>query len=120
MNKTKYDKQYYLDHREEFLARASVSYASPEGKRRNLANRLRREFDMTLEEYERKDTEQAGLCKICGHSQHGGKRLAVDHDHDTKENRDLLCDLCNRALGLFKDNLDTLRNAVAYLEKWKK
>ena len=119
MDKSTYDKQYYLDHRDEFLARAAASYASEEGKRRNLANRLRREFNMTLEEYEKKEMEQAGLCKICGCPTADGRRLAVDHDHETGVNRDLLCDLCNRALGMFKDRLDILRNAVAYLERWK-
>lgn len=44
-------------------------------------------------------------------------QLAMDHNHKTNEFRGLLCKECNRALGLFGDNIDTLTNAVLYLKE---
>ena len=46
-----------------------------------------------------------------------GSRLAVDHVHGTDQVRGLLCNLCNPALGLFKDNPDRLKRAIEYLER---
>ena len=43
----------------------------------------------------------------------------IDHCHKTGKIRGLLCDTCNRALGLFKDDIQMLKNSVAYLEKYK-
>lgn len=55
--------------------------------------------------------EQDGLCAICREApaQH------VDHDHDTKRVRGLLCFNCNGALGQFRDRTDLMLRAVAYL-----
>ena len=51
-----------------------------------------------------------------GHTEH----LAVDHDHETGQVRDLLCHNCNRALGLFQDSIETVEAALNYLKKWKR
>lgn len=55
---------------------------------------------------------QGGVCAICGSS----NRLCVDHDHATGAVRQLLCDMCNKALGLVEDSPDRLRALAAYLE----
>jgi hypothetical protein len=41
---------------------------------------------------------------------------AIDHNHETGEFRGVLCKQCNRALGMFKDSPQVLKNAVEYLE----
>ena len=46
--------------------------------------------------------------------------FVLDHDHDTMEIRDYLCNKCNSALGNFNDDVNLLRNAVSYLEKHEK
>lgn len=51
------------------------------------------------------------LCEICG----GDQRLNVDHCHTTSKIRGVLCNKCNQALGLFKDNPDNLLKAIKYL-----
>lgn len=58
---------------------------------------------------------QKGVCKICGRKA-GKKPLHVDHDHQTKKVRGLLCHKCNLGLGLFSDSLRVLKEAVTYLE----
>jgi hypothetical protein len=55
---------------------------------------------------------QNGKCALCPRPAE-----VVDHDHQTNTVRALLCFKCNSALGLFKENVSTLRNAIVYLEK---
>jgi len=45
----------------------------------------------------------------------------MDHNHTTGEFRGVLCNGCNRALGLFKDNEEVVKTALEYLREngWK-
>jgi len=62
--------------------------------------------------------EQDNKCKICSY-EFGQKQgdIYVDHCHTTKEVRGLLCQGCNSGLGYFKDNKQSLANAIKYLNK---
>lgn len=77
---------------------------------------LRRNFNISLEDFEKMLAEQGGGCAICGglSSRHGGT-LHVDHDHTTGKVRGLLCDGCNLGLGKFLDNSTLLDIASSYL-----
>jgi hypothetical protein len=61
---------------------------------------------------------QNGCCAICGYK-FGQKKgdIKVDHCHTGGAVRGLLCDLCNRGLGYFKDNVDSFKNAINYLKR---
>ena len=72
---------------------------------------------MTPLNYEIVFKTQQGLCAVCKKPPKDGHSLAMDHNHKTNEFRGLLCKECNRALGLFGDNIDTLTNAVLYLKE---
>jgi hypothetical protein len=80
--------------------------------------KLLRTFGITLDQYNRQLTEQNGKCIICGKTpEENGKRLAVDHNHTTGINRDLLCNNCNVTIGFIeKNDLDTDR-LKWYLER---
>jgi len=86
------------------------------------ADHLQYEHGMTEAQYELLLKSQNGVCAICGAidaQNNWSKYLIVDHDHKTFKIRGLLCSLCNRALGYFKDNPKFLRKAAEYLEKNK-
>lgn len=68
--------------------------------------------------YEESFEKQEGRCAICLVPENGRyNHLSIDHNHTTGKLRGLLCNNCNRALGLFKDNKDILTKAVDYLRK---
>lgn len=86
-------------------------------------HRLKKLFGMTVEGFEELKANQGGVCAICKQPETGcsgfkrsKRELSVDHDHSTGEIRGLLCAACNAALGLFKDDTDVMRVAIAYLE----
>jgi len=43
----------------------------------------------------------------------------IDHCHDTSKIRGIICNHCNTGLGLFKDNIEVLSNAIDYLKHYK-
>lgn len=64
--------------------------------------------------------KQNGQCLICEVTmQFGGRRTktsaCVDHDHETKVVRGMLCTRCNQALGLMRESPKILDRAAAYL-----
>jgi hypothetical protein len=92
-----YHHDYYKAHKKEFREQ-----------------KLRQDFGLSLEDYEKMSKEQGGVCAICSNTPNG-KPLSVDHCHSTKRVRGLLCNYCNTGLGNFRDNPAVLVNAVSYL-----
>jgi hypothetical protein len=73
-------------------------------------------YGITLAEYNVIFSSQSGLCKICNGEQQSGRRLSVDHDHETGRIRGLLCIKCNSFIGMAQENPDILHRAIEYLE----
>jgi hypothetical protein len=139
-----YHRQYYLENREEILARERERGKSPEHraykarKAREWAAenreqsrmssrryRIDRIYGLTVEEY---DAILARGCAICG--THAGRvvgkrveqeappaRLCIDHDHANGKIRDALCHSCNTGLGSFGDDIPRLQSAIDYLKQ---
>jgi len=86
--------------------------------RRNKGYFLKRNYGITLADYEALLAIQGSRCAICGTGEPGGVAnvFAVDHCHESLRVRGLLCNLCNLGLGQFKDDPERLRSAAAYLE----
>ena len=92
---------------------------TPEHRRRQM---LRRNYGITVEQYDALLVLQSGVCAICQRPERvlsglkkSAKRLSVDHDHLTRRVRGLLCQKCNTALGSFEDDARLLHTALAYL-----
>lgn len=73
-------------------------------------------IDFTVEEYDYMLARQGGGCAICGKTKNkSGRRLAVDHCHNTGRVRGILCNGCNVAIGKLNDDPDLVALALAYL-----
>src|ERR1700748_548440 len=80
--------------------------------------RMRRNYGLTLAEYNKVLVFQDNRCAICKRDRKEFKnRFAIDHCHTTGLLRGLLCWGCNKALGVFRDSLARLKEAAMYLEK---
>lgn len=87
-------------------------------KENNRNELLKARFGIDLVKYNEMFVAQNGCCAICQKPQSAEKRnFAVDHDHNTRAIRGLLCENCNRALGQFQDSVEILENAKKYLLK---
>lgn len=59
-----------------------------------------------------------GFCDICATDKPCTRwgTFQIDHCHRTGRFRGMLCENCNKALGLFDDDPATIRQAARYLE----
>lgn len=87
-----------------------VRYAKQKEQEREY--HLQKKYNISQEVYEHMYSLQGGACKIC---EKNFPRLHVDHDHKTGNVRGLLCGSCNRAIGLLKDDVSNLTNAINYI-----
>ena len=78
-----------------------------------------KKYGLTEDQYYQMLEDQDGVCLICGKAPDldstRNTRLCVDHDHTTGKVRGLLCNTCNRVLGMVKDNTTTLHSMIEYL-----
>jgi hypothetical protein len=112
-------KKGYWKHRDEIRRKARIVESTSEYKQAAHARRIRREFGLTVEEYETKLTAQNGVCAICRRLCSTNRNLSVDHDHQSQRVRGLLCVKCNTMIGLADDLAERLIIAAQYLEFWK-
>lgn len=70
--------------------------------------------------------KQEGKCAICNEIETSKlsnklnipRSLAIDHCHKTNRIRGLLCSKCNKGIGLLKEDINIMNNAIKYLEKY--
>jgi hypothetical protein len=74
--------------------------------------------------YEKAFEEQGGCCKTC--KKPSERWLNIDHDHSCCSGsskacgqcfRGLLCDFCNKALGLVYDDIEILKSMITYIQE---
>lgn len=75
---------------------------------------LLQKYDLTVDEYKELHEMQNNRCLICKKE---FEQLTVDHNHQTKSVRGLLCQKCNSGLGLFEDCIEFLESAILYLRR---
>lgn len=79
---------------------------------------LRRTYGITEAQYNLLLSQQGGGCAVCSRpAESFNKKLAVDHDHVSKEIRGLLCGYCNhRLVGRHRDPV-LLRKLADYVSQ---
>ena len=91
------------------------------GNRKNWTRNydLKRTYGITSAEFEELKESQGGRCAICKTDDPKGRHgvFAVDHCHKSGKIRGLLCNKCNVGLGSFRDNIESLLNAIDYLKE---
>jgi hypothetical protein len=103
--------------------------AHPDVQRKADRKRKDRESGWTDERFEKAMKEQGGCCanEACGvvlTFEHPitESRCCRDHEHDRlpPKPRGLLCNRCNRMLGVLEDNTDHMSGLLSYLRKYGK
>ncbi len=82
------------------------------------------QYGVTLESFEAQIVKQGGMCPIGNHpfGPRGKARNSPcqDHDHESGQNRLILCRNHNVAIGLFNDSIEDMQNAILYLKSFEK
>lgn len=94
----------------------SKEYRAKHKDRIALAN-IKSKYGLTENDIKTLLVDQQNCCKICLTEFNEVIFYNVDHCHTTGKVRGLLCRGCNWGTGNFKDNPDTLKQAIEYLEK---
>lgn len=107
-------KSYYKNRDSILLKRKETSYIS----------NLKYNYGISIEEYNILLEKQEHKCAICEcnsfekrwTNKNNNLPFVVDHCHTTNKVRGLLCDNCNLMIGHAKDNINSLKKAIKYLE----
>ncbi len=108
-------------HRQARLRREALN---PNARAYEKTARKLKKYGLTAEQYTQMFINQQNLCGICKQpeqlKQFTGtiKPLSVDHCHKTGQVRMLLCNSCNVGLANFKENINTMWNAIQYIKKF--
>ena len=113
-------RQYYQDNKEHLKRRDRIHYYKTKDRHREL--QMAKRYNISVEYYRELFKKQNNLCAICSNPEtaidkrSGNLRyLAVDHCHKTGEVRGLLCQSCNQAIGMLKENPILFDRAKEYL-----
>jgi hypothetical protein len=91
----------------------------PENKRNKREDEIIKAYGVTFAKYEEMKIQQNNKCAICNKPFVSSKHTHIDHNHKTGTIRQLLCRDCNVGLGNFKEDVEVMKFAINYLERWK-
>lgn len=110
---------YYTKNRERILTRQKeyrVKNRAEINRKQNL-NWSKYKYGISLEAVGDMLAFQHNKCAGCQRDFTDDLYSCVDHCHKTNKFRGMLCDPCNKSLGILLDNIETLRNLANYVEK---
>lgn len=116
-----YNRQRKIQDRDKLNAQ-KLQWQSANPKKRH-AGQMKSKFGLQVGEYDKMLAAQNGVCAICKLPEEVPSRwgtiksLAVDHSHITGEVRSLLCQKCNQALGLMREDFDAVLSLAKYIQR---
>jgi hypothetical protein len=109
-------RRHYEKYKDKIDQRSKEWYANNKDRYRD--NAFRRKYGITLAEYEVKREQQNYCCAICRTSETDcGKKMFVDHNHQTGAVRKLLCTQCNAGIGMLQDDPEIMERAARYIRE---
>jgi len=113
--KRKYNALWWKAHPEKLATKKHREYHR--NIRRHKSYHLKRLYGITLEQWETMFEAQGQQCACCGVLKTKNKRRwHVDHCHETKKIRGILCHQCNSALAYAKEDISRLQAMINYLK----
>ncbi len=102
------------------MSAASVEYQRTDaGKAKSRRARLKHRYGITEAEFEQMLDAQGGQCYFCpAEISPYGRRLSVDHDHETNQVRGILCLRCNNQLAFVEEH--GLKKIADYLARGRR
>jgi len=80
---------------------------------------LKHKYGLSFDDFHIMYEQQEKKCALCSIEIHMNskdkQRACVDHCHETGRVRGILCQNCNRALGMLKDNKETIKKMLEYI-----
>ena len=111
-------RERYQRNRERLRGSQREYHNRPEVREARIRRDLKNFYGITLEQYNQMVIDQGGKCPLCTrHQDELTRRLVVDHCHETGRVRGLLCNECNKGIGLLKDNPSIMERAIRYVNK---
>lgn len=102
------DKEYY---RQWYLGRAHIY----------KEKHIKKTYGLSLDDLFSLIEAQGYKCAVCNTDlkDRNPKNVHIDHCHNSEDMkiRGILCNNCNMALGLLKDDVEVLKSAIKYLKK---
>jgi hypothetical protein len=110
-------RSWELRNRDKVRARIRRSYTKHREKRLEARkwNHMLAKYGLDKSQYVVLLAHQEHRCAVCDGPLIGKTKVCVDHNHSTGKVRGLLCDGCNRGIGLLKDNPVVLGRAAQYV-----
>ena len=105
-------KEYYLKNKEHILANKKIWVLNNKDRIREY--QLKRDYNLTLDQYNKMLSDQNGCCKICDTKM---TKPHVDHCHTTGKVRALLCINCNSSLGQLKEDTKIMQKLIEYVKE---
>lgn len=109
-------RQWFNKNREQNIEKRKANYRKNIDAHKDAM--LRRNYGITLEQYNAMLASQDHGCKICKSktsNSKAAKSLFVDHCHRTGVVRGILCNKCNAGIAYFNESKELLAEAIRYL-----
>lgn len=88
----------------------------PTYRSKRYESAFRRKYGISYAERDALLAAQGSACGVCRRTDPGSRGWQLDHCHASRKVRGVLCQFCNTAIGLLRDDPSVARSLADYLE----